>query len=396
MLARRLLFAFLLTNPGLVLILHYGLVYVLALSIYSSFCKAEINMSKTLIGIDLFSGAGGLSLGAEMAGVEVKVAVERDQFAAQTYRSNHKDTLVINSDIKTVEHLEIERGHSEVVLFGGPPCQGFSTSNQKTRSKTNPQNWLFKEFVRIADEIMPDWIVFENVKGIFETEKGYFVDEISNCFSNLGYTCTPMVLSACNYGIPQKRSRFFLICSANGKIPSIPKEDHTMVTVKDALEDLPSLLNGASENVLPYKKNAKSDYARNLRQDLKSCSGHLVTKNSDAVIERYSYIPQGGNWRNIPDEFMTSYSDKSRCHTGIYRRLSSDEPSITVGNYRKSMLIHPWENRGLSVREAARLQSFPDTYVFCGSIGFQQQQVGNAVPPLLAKRVFETIVSSTE
>ena len=353
-------------------------------------------MRKKLIGIDLFSGAGGLSLGAEMAGIEVKVAVECDQYAALSYHANHPDTQIMNSDIKTIENIEFERDNSQVILFGGPPCQGFSTSNQKTRSKSNPKNWLFKEFVRIADKVKPNWIVFENVKGIFETENGFFVDRISQSFISLGYTCTPMVLSASNYGVPQRRSRFFLICSDNGKTLEEPKQDSTIITVKDALEDLPSLKSGACENELPYKEEAKSDYARTLRKGLKSCSGHLVSKNSDDVIKRYSYIPEGGNWKDIPDEFMTSYTDKSRCHTGIYRRLASDEPSITVGNYRKSMLIHPWENRGLSVREAARLQSFPDSYVFCGSIGFQQQQVGNAVPPLLAKRVFETIVSSTE
>jgi DNA (cytosine-5)-methyltransferase 1 len=118
----------------------------------------------------------------------------------------------------------------------------------------------------------------------------------------------------------------------------------------------------------------------------------LVSKNSKSVIERYAYIPQGGNWEDIPETLMKNYADRSRCHTGIYHRLKEDAPSVTIGNYRKAMLIHPWEDRGLSVREAARLQSFPDNYQFMGSIGFQQQQVSNAVPPLLAKAVFEMIV----
>ena len=185
-----------------------------------------------------------------------------------------------------------------------------------------------------------------------------------------------------------------MIGSSNGNVPTIPNAMHSVVSVKDAIEDLPILNNGANRDVLPYKTEAKSDYAKMLRGNLECCTGHLVTKNSNMIIERYSYIPQGGNWENIPDWLMTNYADKSRCHTGIYRRLSADKPSVTVGNYRKSMLIHPWENRGLSVREAARLQSFPDSYVFSGSIGFQQQQVGNAVPPFLAKHVFEAICNT--
>lgn len=345
-----------------------------------------------MIGVDLFSGAGGLSLGAEMAGVNVVTAIESDPFAARTYQINHPQTLVLNEDIRAVKNLSIDRKGKPLVLFGGPPCQGFSTSNQKTRNRSNPQNWLFREFVRIADEIKPDWIVFENVKGIKETEKGYFVETITQEITGRGYTCTPMVLCAADYGVPQTRARFFLIGSLAGKKLCAPTTCLPLVTVREAIDDLPSLENGANQDQMKYKKKPTSDYARKLRSNLEKCSGHLVTKNSDSVVKRYAYIPQGGNWKDIPDELMENYADKSRCHTGIYKRLSADEPSVTVGNYRKSMLIHPWENRGLSVREAARLQSFPDSYVFCGSIGFQQQQVGNAVPPLLAKHVFEQII----
>lgn len=345
-----------------------------------------------MIGIDLFSGAGGLSLGAEMAGIDVTIAVEKDSYAAQTYRVNHPHTLIINEDICQVKNLHFNRGNQSLVLFGGPPCQGFSTSNQKTRNKNNPQNWLFQEFIRIAKEIMPDWIVFENVKGIKETEKGFFVTEISQTLMELGYTCTTMVLCASDYGIPQTRSRFFLIGSLHGKRPKKPECLETLVTVNDAIEDLPSLKSGANQDIMSYKMSAKSDYAKMLRKNMQKCSGHLVSKNNENIIKRYAFIPQGGNWKDIPDNLMQNYTDKSRCHTGIYRRLDASQPSITVGNYRKSMLIHPWENRGLSVREAARLQSFPDSYTFCGSIGFQQQQVGNAVPPILAKAVFQAMI----
>ncbi len=348
-------------------------------------------MGNDFIGIDLFSGAGGLSLGAEMVGINVKIAVEKDYFAAQTYMYNHRNTVVYNDDIKKINNLDVERSDNPLILFGGPPCQGFSTSNQRTRNYSNPQNWLYLEFVRIVRAIKPDWVVFENVKGIKETEGGFFVNEITDRMLGLGYTCTPMVLCASDYGVPQLRSRFFLICSLHGKKPKVPEKCNSVVTVRDAIEDLPSLKNGSSQEVLAYKTEAKSDYAMKLRNGMSECSGHLVTCNAENIIQRYRYVPQGGNWQDIPDELMGNYADKSRCHTGIYRRLCAEEPAITVGNYRKSMLIHPWEDRGLSVREAARLQSFPDSYIFFGSIGFQQQQVGNAVPPLLAEQVFKII-----
>ena len=162
--------------------------------------------------------------------------------------------------------------------------------------------------------------------------------------------------------------------------------------MRDAIADLPELVNGASVSWMPYKDSGGSEYSRFLRRRLKLSSNHLVSNNSDTILRRYKYVPQGGNWQDIPNRLMRNYSDRSRCHTGIYRRLYYDLPSVVIGNYRKNMLIHPEQDRGLSVREAARIQSFPDWYEFQGSIGFQQQQVGNAVPPLLAKAVFQAIL----
>ena len=195
-----------------------------------------------MIGIDLFSGAGGLSLGAEMAGIEVVTAIEFDSFAAKTYQINHPKTTMINDDIRNVRNLFIDRKDSSLVLFGGPPCQGFSTSNQKTRNNNNPQNWLYKEFIRLAEMIKSEWIVFENVKGIKETENGYFVNEITHSLSKLGYTCTSMILCASNYGVPQIRLRFFLIGSLHGKRVNPPCVCSSLVTVKEAISDLPSVL----------------------------------------------------------------------------------------------------------------------------------------------------------
>jgi DNA (cytosine-5)-methyltransferase 1 len=347
-----------------------------------------MNKQQKIIGVDLFAGAGGMSLGAQLAGVDVRLAIEIDRYACATYRANHPQTKLLVKDIRSVMKIPVvKKGHT-TVLFGGPPCQGFSTSNQRTRSRANINNWMFQEFLRLVDTWKPDWVIFENVKGIVDTEGGLFKEGIIDHLTKSNYTTNSAVLCAADYGVPQYRQRFFLVASRHGKkfqfpAPSRSKSRH--VTLVEAISDLPDLENGAKSCYLPYQTSAKSSYARQLRSKSRGCSNHLVTRNSSLVLERYTHIPQGGNWENIPDSLMKNYKDKERCHTGIYKRLKADAPSIVIGNFRKNMLIHPTKNRGLSVREAARIQSFPDQYEFKGSIGFQQQQVGNAVPPLLAK-----------
>ncbi|MEN6374083.1 MAG: DNA cytosine methyltransferase [Smithella sp.] len=352
-------------------------------------------MGSKIVGIDLFSGAGGMALGAVQAGIKVLHAVEMDRYAAATYKHNHPCSNVIIDDIRNFKNPGISKKDYKKILFGGPPCQGFSTSNQKTRSIRNPQNWLFVESLRIVKEWQPDWVIFENVKGIVETEKAKFLEMMTTGLNSCGYTTTWWLLNAADYGVPQIRYRLFIIGSLHGIIPKKPSPTTKQyITVEKAISDLPILTNGFSQHIMTYSGKPKSRYAALLRGNLEKSTNHVVTKNAPYIIERYKYIPPGGNWESIPPELMKNYTDHTRCHTGIYHRLRNDKPSIVIGNYRKNMLIHPTQNRGLSVREAARLQSFPDWYEFKGSIGFQQQQVGNAVPPKLAKAVFLTIIKS--
>ena len=208
----------------------------------------------------------------------------------------------------------------------------------------------------------------------------------------MGYTTSHFILNSADFGVPQKRNRLFIIGSLHGIEVETPKRViKKLITVKKAISDLPEIENGNSQDSMPYGSAARFKYAQQMRNGNKVCTNNLVTNNTKHILQRYKYIPQGGNWEDIPKKLMKNYTDVSRCHTGIYRRLLEDEPSVVIGNYRKNMLIHPWFDRGLSVREAARLQSIPDSFRFCGSIGFQQQQVGNLVPPLLAKSVFESI-----
>lgn len=345
-------------------------------------------------GIDLFCGAGGMSIGAMMSGIDVAHAVELDTKAATTFQRNHARTMLHNQDIRTISKTDFKnlKRNTPTIVFGGPPCQGFSTSNQTNRSKKNANNWLFKEYLRVVAEVKPDWVVFENVKGLVETESGYFLDAVLKGFKKQGYATSHFVLNSADFGVPQKRNRLFIVGSLHGiEIEPPRKTGKKPVTVKTAFRDLPDLENGASLDVMAYPRKAQFSYAKALRGDLEFCSNNIVTNNAPHIIQRYSHIPQGGNWEDIPKQLMNNYEDVSRCHTGIYRRLVEDEPSIVIGNFRKNMLIHPWCDRGLSVREAARLQSIPDWFEFHGSIGFQQQQVGNLVPPLLAKAVFDKI-----
>ncbi|AWN49343.1 DNA (cytosine-5-)-methyltransferase [Methylobacterium terrae] len=350
-----------------------------------------------MIGIDLFSGSGGMTLGATLAGVKVKAAVEMNAAACKTYRSNHPSISLIEADLRTLENIDVGKRSEDLIIFGGPPCQGFSTSNQRTRNAANLKNSLYMEFVRLVSFMRPEWVVFENVAGILQTEAGFFSEAFQESLHKLGYEVCDALLNAAEYGCPQRRTRYFVVGALGRRPPDfpIPALDATP-TLLEAIGDLPSLMNGASVDVLPYSGPPQSAYAASLRGQLEACSGHLVSCNADHIVARYSYIPQGGNWRNVPGMMRDGHDDRRRYHSGIYRRLREDEPSVVIGNFRKNMLIHPREDRGLSVREAARLQSFPDEYVFCGSIGHRQQQVGNAVPPMLARRVFERIMACSQ
>ena len=355
-----------------------------------------------LYGIDIFSGAGGLSLGAEMAGASIMFAVEKDKNAAETYRYNHKNTPIICGDIHNVDPLQYVTPigpNDQLIVFGGPPCQGFSTSNTVTRNMQNPNNSLFEEFVRFVATLNPDWFLFENVEGFYRFENGLIRDKVKKCFEDLGYTVNYSIVVASDYGVPQHRNRFIMVGNRNGILFQFPeKQTKLPYTVNDAINDLPNLTNGESADSLPYKLpiSEVSEYAKLMRKGSRRSKQNYVSRNADYVIERYKYIGQGHNWQAIPEELMKNYKDRKQCHSGIYKRLEANKPSVVISNYRKNMLIHPFQDRGLSVREAVRLQSFPDNFIFKGSLMHIQQQIGNAVPPLLAKAVFEKILEYGE
>ena len=352
-------------------------------------------------GIDIFSGAGGLSLGAEMAGVKISTGIEINPHAAKTFQRNHKGAKVLQGDIQNIDAKALYGEKKPVfVIMGGPPSQGFSMSNTRTRNMKNEKNFLFLEFVRFVQEIKPAWFVLENVWGLTNINEGKTLTMIEDCFRSIeGYdNISSSILWASDYGVPQNRNRFFMVGNRLGIDFKFPKKHETKITVEEAIGDLPSLQNGEMVDEAPYTLTLEeaSPYAQLMRKGSDMARQNFVSRNNDLVIERYKYISQGQNWRAIPDPHMQNYADKGRCHSGIYKRLRADQPSVVISNYRKSMLIHPYEDRGISVREAARLQSFPDTFIFEGPLMHIQQQIGNAVPPLLSKAVFQEILKQTK
>ena len=358
-----------------------------------------------MVAVELCAGAGGLSRGFASAGIKVEIAIERDHNAAATYRANFPDVDLMERDIESVtggmilERMNIEKGDLGV-LVAGLPCQGFSESNRRTRTANNPRNLLYREVLRLLPEIDPRWFVIENVAGISTLNSGHFQRDMIGEFAGAGYRVESSILNAADFGVPQTRKRVFIVGTRTDRRFMVPERiTGGSPTVRDAIADLPELEVGASVDGLGYAMEWTkiSEYAKRLRpRELRVMTGNEVSRNSKVVIERYRHISMGQNWSAIPEELMANYANRDLCHTGIYYRLCWDKPAKVIGNFRKNMLVHPSENRGLSIREAARLQSFSDSHEFKGPLNDRQQQVGDAVPPRLAQAVGEALRSSDE
>ncbi len=349
-----------------------------------------------MVAVELCGGAGGLARGLEAAGIDIAIAVEQNKYAASTYKFNFPNVDVIEDDIRKVSgglilrKLGVRREELDV-LVAGLPCQGFSESNRRTRTVGNPKNLLYREVLRILAEVSPRWFVIENVAGIKTLKSGRFLERMLDEFRATGYRTECGVLNSADFGVPQCRRRAFLVGTRTASEFTFPNGTSEMrTTVRDAIADLPHLENGANADRLPYGtfRTDVGQYAKSLRPgDLDTVTGNEVSRNSARVIERYRYIGMGQNWSAIPARLMENYANPNLCHTGVYYRLRWDEQAKVIGNFRKNMLIHPAQDRGLSIREAARLQSFDDRHEFMGPLNDRQQQVGDAVPPRLATAV---------
>lgn len=351
--------------------------------------------------IDLCCGAGGLAYAFELAGFDVALGVDIDKQALLTHKRNRPQTTLVEIDIQgldkeTIKGFLPKNKRNIEGLLASPPCKGFSQSNRRSRTLENPLNLLYLQIMRIIKELQPKWFLIENVWGLQQVADGYVKDHIIGLGNSLGYQVVAEVLNAADFGVPQSRRRIFFVGTKhNGHFVFPMPNTFPYLSVKEAISDLPLLKNGENRCVLPYRLwgNCLTKYQTRMRGTNRKAfvSGNLVTRNNDLVLKRYKHIPPGGNWKNIPPHLMRNYRDRTNCHTGIYRRLRWDTPSVVISNFRKNMLIHPEQDRGLSLREAARLQSFPDSFIFEGCIGSQQQQVADAVPPLLAYELAKAI-----
>ena len=334
--------------------------------------------------IDLFCGCGGLSKGFEMAGFEVKAAIDMWEDAVITYNNNHKKKVAQCCDIHNWddEYLNQLKEDGEIVgIIGGPPCQGYSTVG--TRDINDPRNHLYKEYCRIVEKIMPDFFVIENVKGLITLAGGMFKDDIENRFGNLGYKVTFRILNAADYGVPQNRYRVFFVGKKNGQKFEFPDKFPYQVSTSEALSDLPTLEDGITKE--RYEKEAITDYQRQMRNNQTTLFNHEPTKHTEVTKQIISKIPDGGSIRDLPGDFWNI-----RRYNKAFQRMNSLLPSNTVDTGHRNY-FHYKENRIPSVRENARLQSFSDDFIFYGSKTSQYKQVGNAVPPLLAYAIAKKI-----
>lgn len=383
-----------------------------------------------LTSIDLFSGAGGLSEGLRESGFDSLYANEIMPTYAQTYALNHPNAVVESQDIREVdakavrERLGLEVGELDLVA-GGPPCQGFSINAPK-RSENDQRNHLFREYLRFVDEFKPRAVLIENVPGLVSFAGGATLEAILQSLRELGYSADVQILYAPHYGVPQTRWRTLIIGlrgeadalaafpQAERKAPmrinftsefggrpivalprSVELPPHT--TVADAIGDLPVLLNGQeTPEIMQYRTSPQNTYQEALRAGSDGVHNHDAPKLSQMNMKRLKHIPAGGNWTDIPVELLPEGMKRARRsdHTKRYGRVAPDGLASTIltkcdphwGAY-----FHYEQDRSFTVREAARIQSFPDTYIFTGAKVEQYAQVGNAVPPLLAAAVGQSI-----
>lgn len=337
--------------------------------------------------IDLFCGCGGLSLGFENAGFEISLALDIWSDAVETYNKNHWNPVAICKDIHELESeylKEFGKENNIVGVVGGPPCQGYSTVG--TRNINDPRNHLYLEYCRVVEVIRPKFFVIENVKGLLTLNNGMFKEDIINRFSKLGYNISFKVLNASDYGIPQNRQRVFFVGFRDEKF-QFPKEKEFKVTTYEALSDLPSLeIEEEHLEVYPYRNDINiNEYQKKMREGSPFIFNHNATKHTDKTKKIISMIKDGGKISDLPQEYWGV-----RKYNKAFQRMNSKEPSHTIDTGHRNY-FHYKENRVPSVRECARIQSFPDKFIFSGSKTSQYKQVGNAVPPLLAEEIATNI-----
>jgi DNA (cytosine-5)-methyltransferase 1 len=340
---------------------------------------------KKLKTIDLFCGCGGLSSGFIDAGFEIVLGIDHWVDAIQTFKTNHKNSIGLVADLfnTTPKEISEKTGINEIdIIIGGPPCQGFSIAGK--RIIDDERNKLYKSFVDFVEFYQPKAFLLENVPNIISINNGIVKDTIINDFETLGYTVVCKVLMASEFGVPQNRKRAFFIGIKGHKKFIFPDTfSKTLITSKEAISDLPeiSIIDGGD-----YPSESKSNYQKLIRKNSKGVFNHQITIHNEQTIEIISMVPDGGNYKNLPIELH-----KTRKVNIAWTRLNSKKPSFTIDTGHNHHFHYKF-NRVPTARESARLQSFPDTFIFKSGKTSQLKQIGNAVPPLLSKNLAEHLL----
>ncbi len=351
--------------------------------------------------IDLFSGCGGLSYGLEKSGFDILLGVDNWKDSLLTFERNHKGSKILEADISKITGKDIKRlvGNKKInFIVGGPPCQGFSLSG--ARNFYDKRNRLYLDFIRLVDELKPDGFLVENVPGLASLFGGEIKDKIIEEFTKLGYKVTAKILNASDYGVPQNRKRIIFVGFKNGKEFQFPipthfdysKEEKTSslrgkkkVSVGDAINDLPSL-----EKIIvddKYLHKPSNDYQKKMRiEGTNKIPNHEISKHSEQTKSIIGLVPEGGNYKSLPLHLR-----ETRNFHVAWTRLHSEKPSPTIDTGHRHH-FHPTANRVPTVRESARIQSFPDNFIFLSNKTSQYKQVGNAVPPLLAEALGKELI----
>lgn len=344
---------------------------------------------KNYTAVDLFSGCGGSALGFKNAGFKILAAIDNDKPSAKTYRRNNPDTFFFEDDITNIKGKDILRKNGLkkgklTAILACPPCQGFSSA-RRISQRNDPRNNLIFEFVRLTEEIRPEFIAMENVPGLSKGEGINLFYKAVEQLRKIGYEMpVKEILDASDYGVPQRRKRLIILgtrlhgVEIKHPVPEFGKDRKKRKSVKEFIGNLKKIEAGETD---------PQDYL------------HKSRTVSELNLRRLKATPiDGGSWKDWPEELILECHKKRSGHYDVYGRMRWEEPAPTLTggctNLSKGRFGHPEQNRAISLREAVRLQSFPDNYVFEGNIGEVSEQIGNSVPPLLAEKIGEAIINS--
>lgn len=354
--------------------------------------KTVIIMKKQYNIIDLFCGCGGLSKGFEEAGYKTLLGVDIEQAALNTFEKNHKGAVGMNLDLSAYDSFDkidkVIDGRKVDVIIGGPPCQGFSLTGP--RNFEDKRNKLYLAMIETVRRYQPQVFLIENVPGMANLYKGAVKDEIIRRFTDMGYNVNCKIVCAADYGVPQIRKRLVFVGLKQSPVkydfPSPILEEKDYITCKQAICDLPSLVDDLGTEVAAYSSEPQTDYQKQMRGNCNVLYNHVAVNHKEFVKQVIAQVPDGGNYKDLPEGVGTS-----RNFHMAWTRYASNKPSRTIDTGHRNNFHYKW-NRCPTVRESARLQSFPDDFVFLGNKTQQNKQVGNAVPVLLAYALAKQIL----